>query len=159
MRKFLLFLIAFVCLHGLVWAQGKGIEFRLICTSEMIKCDKVYDPNAKTEISVDTNVVLSNQDIEKAEVKEVDLLATYHKSKGIPLRLEPRLYIYFTKQGKEKLLKITSENVNKRLAVFLDSEFLLAPTIAEPVKLGQLELNGLTKEKAEKIAAQVNAQK
>ncbi|MBO8128702.1 MAG: protein translocase subunit SecD [Peptococcaceae bacterium] len=59
----------------------------------------------------------------------------------------------FTKEGADKFAEITSNNVGRPLAIFLDGELLQAPEIREPIRNGQARItNYESLESAHQIA-------
>ncbi len=52
--------------------------------------------------------------------------------------------ITLDEEGKQILKKITSENVGKKLGLFVDNESMSIPVIKEKIALGQIEISGLS---------------
>lgn len=58
----------------------------------------------------------------------------------------PSIEIILTKEGFEKMLAFTKENVGKQAAIFIDGKLLMAPSIDGPVKDGKLMITGVLSE-------------
>ena len=132
MRFLLAILIMFIA--GTAFAQEKkGFELRFVCQEISETCEQVVNPKTQETLYIERKIVLSNQDIDKAEVHMVQM------PPGIPA--EPRLHLYLTPEGKEQLADITTQNIRRNLGIFFNGEFLWAPTIAEPITGGELEVS------------------
>ena len=66
---------------------------------------------------------------------------------------EPLVSVRFTPEGADLFAKITRNNVNKQLGIFLDGELLSAPNINEPITGGTAIISGgFTAEEARALA-------
>ncbi|MEL6528813.1 MAG: hypothetical protein AAFQ27_02565 [Pseudomonadota bacterium] len=66
---------------------------------------------------------------------------------------QPAVFIQFDSEGGRKLAQITSDSVNRPMAMVLDGEILSAPIIQEPILAGQLQLSGgFSQKEANEIA-------
>ncbi len=64
----------------------------------------------------------------------------------------------FNAAGRRKFAKLTTDNVKKRLAIVLDGDLMLAPTIDEPITDGRAAIHGgFDKQRAEEIATIIRA--
>lgn len=54
----------------------------------------------------------------------------------------PRVTLEFNEEGAELFSKITSENVGKSVAIYLDGELLSAPVVQEAIRDGKAEITG-----------------
>lgn len=55
---------------------------------------------------------------------------------------EPLVLLEFTKEGSELFAKLTKENVNKRLAIYLDNAPISAPVVREEIASGKAQISG-----------------
>ncbi len=55
---------------------------------------------------------------------------------------EPIIVVSFDDEGKELLARLTTENIGKKLAIFLDGTLLSEPTILEPITGGSAVISG-----------------
>lgn len=133
-------------LTALVSAQeNSGFEFKFVCEADNPQCDKIIDSNNQKELWIERTAVLTDKDIE--EVKTT-------VAKIAPAVDDPRLRVIFNEKGKEKLTRVTSQNLKKRLAIFYDGQYLMGPTIMEPIASGEIEIAGpLAMKKSEEIIA------
>lgn len=68
------------------------------------------------------------------------------------------VYLEFNYEGKILLNKITTDNIGKRLAIFVDSEIISAPTIQGPIPDGIAIITGnFTTEQAKSMANHLNS--
>ena len=62
------------------------------------------------------------------------------------------------KNGTELFRDMTTKNVGRVLYILLDGQVLLAPTVNEPITIGEGSISGMeSRERAEKIAAQIQS--
>lgn len=73
---------------------------------------------------------LSGKDLKKAE-------ASFEPNKG-----EPIVLLTFNSDGAKKWEEITKKNLNKRIAIFLDNQVLLAPTVISVIPDGRTVISG-----------------
>ncbi|PIU33011.1 protein translocase subunit SecD [Candidatus Woesebacteria bacterium CG_4_10_14_0_2_um_filter_39_14] len=89
---------------------------------------------------------LTGKDLRKSEVK-------FDPNSG-----EPQVGLEFNNEGAQKFADITSRNVNKRVAIFLDELPLTAPNVQEPITSGDAVISGdFTLDEAKKMSIQLNA--
>ena len=70
----------------------------------------------------------------------------------------PEVSLQFTDSGATKFATITGKNVNKPLAIFLDSQPISAPTVQQQITGGQAVINGqFTTDEAKQLAITLNA--
>ncbi|MBP7859371.1 protein translocase subunit SecD [Patescibacteria group bacterium] len=107
------------------------------------------DEQTGQEIPNFENTDLISTDITKAE------FAMYSSQTGIS---EPSVKLTFTPEGAKKFSKITSENVLKRLAIYLDDLPIIAPVIQQRIDSGEAYITGsYTTEGARDLAIQINS--
>jgi preprotein translocase subunit SecD len=71
---------------------------------------------------------------------------------------QPVVGLEFTKEGSEKFADITSRNINRPVAIFLDNQLVTAPTVNEEIKDGRAVISGnFTPEAASELSIQLNA--
>lgn len=71
---------------------------------------------------------------------------------------QPAIAIKFKDSGREKFAKITKENLNKPVAIFLDDSMISAPTVQAEIITGEAVISGsFTTEEAKSLATQLNA--
>jgi len=71
---------------------------------------------------------------------------------------EPVVGLEFTGEGKEKFAKITGDNVNFPVAIFLDEQPLTAPRVNEPILDGKAIISGqFDVKQAKELVIQLNA--
>lgn len=54
----------------------------------------------------------------------------------------PLVIIEFNDQGKELFAQLTTENLGKPIAIFLDNNLISSPVVQEPIKDGQAQISG-----------------
>ena len=71
---------------------------------------------------------------------------------------KPQVSLEFSDQGKEVFSAITSRNVGRQVAIFLDGLPITVPTVNEPITDGRAVISGdFTIEEAKNLAIQLNA--
>jgi len=71
---------------------------------------------------------------------------------------KPVIQLQFSKEGGDKFEKITSENIDKPLAIILDNEVVSAPIVQETISGGQAAISGdFTLDQAKQLSLQLNA--
>jgi len=75
-----------------------------------------------------------------------------------PNTSKPQVGLVFDDKGKELFGQLTENNVNKRMAIFLDNFLLSAPVVKEPIKDGQAVISGeFQLNQAKQMVSQLNA--
>ncbi|MDD4954780.1 MAG: hypothetical protein PHP17_01930 [Candidatus Omnitrophica bacterium] len=129
------------------------VNFKLCCAVQNKDCDKTILklPSGKTEeIFVESKPVLTIDDIVSASAVTVPVYI-----KGIRLQ-HTSIVLKFTDKGKEKLREITSKNINKQMAVFINGNLIMAPFIKMPVSGGEIEITGGPAEEKEEAKSLVD---
>ncbi len=89
---------------------------------------------------------LTGKDLSKSEVK-------FDPNSG-----QPTVGLEFSTEGTKKFADITSRNVGKPVAIFLDQLPVTAPNVQEPITTGDAIISGqFTLEEAKKLSIQLNA--
>lgn len=71
---------------------------------------------------------------------------------------EPIIQLAFSSDGAKKFEDITKRNLNKQVAIFLDNEILMAPTVQSVIAGGQAIISGkFTAAQTKELAIQLNA--
>ncbi len=71
---------------------------------------------------------------------------------------QPEIQLEFNAEGAKKFKKLTEENLNKRIAIFLDNQILMAPKVNSVIADGHAVITGqFTVDEAKNIATQLNA--
>lgn len=69
----------------------------------------------------------------------------------------PQIQLQFNSEGTRKFRQITQDNLNKQVAIYLDEEELIAPTVQSVISDGMAIITGqFSPEEAKAIAAQLN---
>jgi len=89
---------------------------------------------------------LTGKDLKKSEVK-------FDPNSG-----EPQVGLEFNSEGTQKFADITSRNVGKPVAIFLDELPVTAPNVQEPITSGEAVISGnFTLDEAKELSIQLNA--
>lgn len=118
------------------------LEFKLLKDNaeETLK----NNPNAAPD-EVFISTALTGRLLEKAQLD-------FDKSSGRPL-----VSLSFNSEGKDLFAKITSENVGKVLAIFLDGKAISSPVINEAIRDGKAQISGqFTPEQASTLVRNLN---
>nr|WP_242952048.1 MULTISPECIES: protein translocase subunit SecD [Carboxydocella] len=96
--------------------------------------------------TADGKTVLTGEDLKTAQT-------------GIdPYTNQPEISLTFTSEGARKFAEITTKNVGKPIAIYLDEQLLTNPVVKEPITNGQARITGnRTVEEAENIAKLLRA--
>lgn len=96
--------------------------------------------------TADGKTVLTGEDLKTAQT-------------GIdPYTNQPEISLTFTSEGARKFAEITTKNVGKPIAIYLDEQLLTNPVVQEPITNGQARITGnRTVEEAENIAKLLRA--
>jgi len=136
------------------------IGFHLECREGSSNCIKLTCEADKKPLSLEKTPALSVNDIASAEVEAQEPSAEakeLFKELGRAHYAYTALLIKFTPEAKDKFLKVTSDNINKRLGVIIDGKLLVAPIIKEPITEGEAQIVGnLEKEELISIAQRIN---
>jgi len=123
-------------------AENNLIDFRLAHKVKQINTVHFKDNNG-FDTFVEKTSIITLADIETVNVKvEKSKLPFYlelaAKMKGLKSTDKTvSLKIIFNENGTVKLANVTSQNIGKRLAIFVKNEFIIAPEIIEEIKLGK----------------------
>ncbi|WP_242946677.1 protein translocase subunit SecD, partial [Carboxydocella sp. JDF658] len=96
--------------------------------------------------TADGKTVLTGEDLKTAQTS-ID-----------PYSNQPEINLTFTSEGARKFAEITTKNVGKPIAIYLDEQLLTNPVVKEPITNGQARITGnRTVEEAENIAKLLRA--
>ncbi len=150
-------------------SQGVSVEFRFVCESSEPSCSKMISEDTKEEMFLESQPQFTISDLGLARMVSTNL-TEFNKTqdkrnslilKGKEENPEPLVGItlYFTEEAKEKLAKLTSENMHRKLGIVIDGKLIMAPRIMEPITEGEIEVQGkgITKKYAEDLVSRINA--
>lgn len=105
-------------------------------------------PGTTEKIHVYTTLALDAKDVESASVE-----------RSLWMDREYRVTIALTYDGAQKLEKVTTDNVGKRLAILVGGKAVSAPIIRVPILDGSAVIEGgkMSEQEAKGLAAQINA--
>ena len=138
------------------------VEFKLVCDNSLENCEKAALADTKEELYVQKTPVITLEDIASAEASSAEVPQNVKNMlKKIGRKSEPsiELTIKLNSKGKTKLNEITSQNIGKRMAIFIDGDLVLAPLIREPISVGECFISYTSFEKAKSVAARINQAK
>ncbi len=106
-------------------------------------------PSAFMRIFDFTSTNLTGKDLKKATVEF---------STGQGATNQPVVALEFTNQGKQLFADITSRNLNRPVAIFLDDQLVTSPLVNEPILDGRAVISGnFTPEAASELSIMLNA--
>ena len=160
--KILKYTLIFLLILGATICFGDdSIEFRL-AYREKRPNTTVYTFNYQTIfIENKPSLVLSDLlqiDVIVGEEEPPPWLKKTDQDPNISVRNKQiKFKVFFNDNGKNKLVKITSANIGNRLAIFIDNEITMAPTIQDKIDAGEATITtGYTEYEARKFAKKVN---
>jgi len=159
-QNVVLFVIILLSCTSVYAESDNYFQFKFASEEACSDCEKIFDVNSNKHIWIEKRVVLSDKDIKVAEVKmDKAYQANLNKSKDMSESLEsPIILLTLTESGKEKFAKITGRNIGRRLAVFVESKYVMSPTIHEEIDSGQLQILGpISVQEAESIVKKFKA--
>ncbi len=144
MFKLISGLIVLFAFSPLCFGAGKQVEVRMILSAREAsavpheKFEYVIEQNrSPEELLVSNEVLLSNSDFRAVEIKP----PAEAGPAGVPVYpVRPLITITLSEDGRNKLLKVTSGNIGKRIAIVSDGEVLSAPMIVRAVSAGFLQM-------------------
>ncbi len=111
-------------------------------------------PNASGTVDVDPNLMWKSTGLSGKQLKRatVDLQGGQSLSSAVVVRLE------FNDEGKDLFSQITTENVGKQIAIFLDGQPISAPVVQNPITDGVAVITGsFTVDQAKELATRLNS--
>ena len=113
----------------------------------------VQDDSVLELIGTAAKLEFRNPDGETFMTGEMVKTATYYYSEG-----DHQIAFTLTDEGAKLFAEVTAANVGRTIAIYLDDEQLIAPTVQTAITNGSGVINGLgTAERASNIAAQIQS--
>lgn len=133
--------------------QTPTLEFRLQKDPSELDFDTLSNTSTPTT-SEDLNLSVSDlykpTGLTGAELKRASL--SFSQLNG-----QPQIVVTYNNEGKELLKKITSENIDQVMAIFLDGELISAPVIRDEISNGEAVISGqFTAEEARDLVRNLN---
>jgi hypothetical protein len=156
--------------------ESSYINFHFVsqdADSNCIKMTPVISVNPE-ELCLEQSPVLTINDIERVEYKvplitkeekrereeyKKEYRKMFGKDAGDMFQKEKEQYVIeLIPEGKKKLLKITTENIGKRLGLVVDGKLFWAPMLRSPIETGEISLPGelINEETLKQIMFRVN---
>lgn len=112
--------------------------------------------NDKGEVTIDPNSAWVATGLSGKQLKRAT--ADLQTSAGGKLNSEVIVRLEFNDEGKDLFSDITTKNVGKRIAIFLDGQVLSAPTVQNPITDGTAIISGdFTIDVAKDLATRLNS--
>jgi len=71
---------------------------------------------------------------------------------------QPEVQLEFSKRGREKFAELTTKNVGKQIAIYIDEQGISAPVVQQPIVAGNAVISGqFTQEEAKALAIAINS--
>ncbi|MBI4992136.1 MAG: protein translocase subunit SecD [Candidatus Harrisonbacteria bacterium] len=117
---------------------------------------------AEVEMPESADKSAEQADLEKQpKFKPTELTGRYVKKAQLAFGRvgnEPQIFLEFTGEGAKIFEEVTSRNVGKPLAIFLDNNLLSAPRVSEKISGGRAQITGrFTIQEAKKLVERFNA--
>jgi len=167
--KLVITLIVTTVIVGIILIGGanylnrkKSFCFKIVHRESGPNRSKVKLEATKEELFVDNYPSLTIDDIYSAYLTVPRAAQYTNDNEWIKEMYDKRtelniaLNLVFTEKGRAKLAKVTSENVGKRLGIFIYGKLLTAPKIIEPIVGGSMVIRGMTQEETASIAERIN---
>ncbi len=130
--------------------QVAQLEFRTLSSSIIPP-----DPEGGEEQTPQMMEVFVPSDLTGADLRKASVV--FDSTSAVSAN-EPQIQLQFNSDGIKKFRDITTNNVGKQVAIYLDDQLLLAPTVQTPITDGKAVITGqFTLEEAKTLAAQLNA--
>jgi preprotein translocase subunit SecD len=129
------------------------IDFRFVYKDPAPNYGEVLLKNER--FFADRTAMLSINDI--ASASAITEVVGFYEKPNIVHKPRPAILIRFKEDSKKKLHKLTSENINKRLGIFINGQLIMAPIIMEPISGGSVKISGqFTREETQRIVNDIN---
>jgi len=155
-RIFLYFLAVSLALpitYNIRASDDVQIDFRFVYKDPAPNYEEVLLKNER--FFADRTPILSINDI--ASASSVTVEEGFYEKPNFVYKPMPAILIRFKEDSKKKLHKITSENINKSLGIFINGQLIMAPIIKQPISGGSVQINGkFTREETLKIVNDIN---
>jgi protein-export membrane protein SecD len=108
-------------------------------------------PDANGQVSLDPDQVFLATGLTGKEFKRATL--EFNQQSGVP-----QITLQFNDEGAQKFAELTTRNINKRIAIFLDGQILSAPTVNQAITDGKAVINGqFTLQEAKDLVTRLNS--
>jgi preprotein translocase subunit SecD len=156
-KRILLYLLAVLFTLPMTYitkaSDNIQIDFRFVYKDPAPHYEEVLLKNDR--FFANRTSILSINDITSASVVTQD--EGFYEKGSIVYKPMPALLIQFKEDSKKKLHKLTSENINKRLGIFINGQLIMAPIIMQPISSGSVTISGkFTKEETLRIVNDIN---
>ncbi|HEV8601172.1 MAG TPA: protein translocase subunit SecD [Patescibacteria group bacterium] len=126
--------------------QTPFLEFR-----EESKTPPSIQPDAQGQVNINPNDLFSPTGLTGKEFDRASL--EFDQRTGVP-----QIILQFDAEGTKKFSDLTTRNVGKRVAIFLDGEILSAPTVQTPITDGRAVITGqFTVQQAKDLVTRLNS--
>lgn len=96
-------------------------------------------------------------DLSGADLRKASVIIDTGQSGGIGTN-QPQIQLQFNSDGIKKFREITQNNIGKRVAIYLDDQIIIAPTVQSAITDGRAVITGqFTIDEANSLTAQLNA--
>ncbi len=134
--------------------QVAQLEFRTQGDPQEIEVPNQEDPKGepqKVTVPQYNKTDLTGADLRKAEV-------VFGQASSGGTTNTPQIQLQFNNDGTRKFRELTQSNIGKQLAIYLDEEILIAPTVESAITDGVAVITGqFSVDEAKAITAQLNA--
>jgi preprotein translocase subunit SecD len=126
------------CTEQNVAVEKVTVEFRTAFTEADSMTTPMFDQRSGDTLYIDPKVIISNADVDYASVTEQNK--------------KPVIQLQMNEQGTQKLADFTQSHIGTQIAVILDGEIMMTPTIRAALTDGKAIITGnFSKKEAEKI--------
>ena len=137
-------------------------------TEEILNAQKAVNSTSSAQTSSSTastsvsiNAIDKKIASEDPYFKHTKLTGRYLKRASLSFNqttFQPEVILEFNSQGKEIFKDITTRNVNKKIAIYIDNKLISAPVVREPITQGRAQITGnFTVEEAKDLVRNLNA--
>jgi len=161
-RRFCSGIVLVSCLLFLLPAYGeeRPVTFHLSCEKGTPNSFKMASQDTKKEFYFEKIPCISVNDIDHAKIREnkpTELSKKIEKMTGRPVAISDSAIIYLNGEGRKKLYKVTSQNIEKHIGVVFDGKLLIAPRIVVPISDGTLQIAGkISRTELESLVKRIN---
>jgi len=143
--------LLFTCLVFSTHANGVKLtlDFRIEKTIDSNETIVVFEKRTGKTIYFAKEPSITISDIKRAEYRSDDPSGVYTVTKSIYDEgvefidnVTPIIDFYLNEEGKNKIANVTSQNVRKRLGIFINGKFITAPVISEKIDGSVFSLHG-----------------
>ena len=163
LKKLFLFIVVVVMPNSQVAAAEENlVNFRIVCAEQKAECFKATVRDTKEDVYVENKPVLNLLDIDSAQVVKYELTEDQLKPiiaqgyKEEDYKIQYQISLKF--RNSNILKEVTSENVKKRMAIFINNELVMAATIFEPIESDSMNISDghFTAQSVQDLSDQIN---